>query len=69
MPTGYATMLSFWSDRDVANPGSPEALLIGCTCPSDPNPEFFDDGEGIEWNVAGDCPVHAPIAVGFAGQN
>lgn len=45
---------------DMPNPGTPEAVALGCHCP------IYDNRHGVEvpghegwWIVLG-CPVHAP---------
>lgn len=54
------------SDSGTAvNPGSKEALAIGCTCPVVDNGHgkgiygglLFDDGKPKFW-IAGNCPIH-----------
>lgn len=46
---------------DLPNPGSDEAIALGCTCPVMDNArgEGIDDGEGgrLFWKRAG-CPLH-----------
>jgi hypothetical protein len=42
-------------------PGSPEAILSGCTCTSPNNHEgqgWFQDGEYYGYDVSFDCPLH-----------
>ena len=51
--------------RDTPNPGSDEAIAIGCTCPR------MDNGRGRgAWGISGmfwrslDCPVHVQLEAG-----
>jgi len=40
------------------NPGSPAAVAIGCTCPSDENQDGRYPTWGGCWRVADTCDVH-----------
>ena len=46
-------------DREIPNPGSPEAVDQGCRCP------VLDNARGVgyygisgRWVYSGDCPLH-----------
>ena len=48
-------------DREIPNPGSPEAIDRGCRCP------VLDNAHGVgyfgvpgRWVYSGDCPLHSP---------
>jgi len=46
---------------EVPNPGSPEALLVGCICAVlDNNHGEFAPYPPDEWWITAGCPVHAP---------
>lgn len=49
-------------DRSVPNPGSPDAVRRGCTCPIEDNQHGLgsDPAFGDGFEVAVNCPLHGP---------
>lgn len=50
----------------VPNPGSLEAIELGCTCAVLDNCHGAGrggDGEKFGWFITGGCPVHTPLPV------
>lgn len=45
--------------NDVPNPGHPDAVKQGCTCPVVDNAHGRGSYKG-DWIIAFDCPLHAP---------
>lgn len=47
-----------------ANPGSPEAVAAGCSCPGDDNEHgagaYIVDGKPVYYMSSG-CPIHGPL--------
>ena len=49
------------NDNAKPNPGSPEAVANGCTCPVIDNgygKGYLGDGELFGWVIAESCPIH-----------
>ena len=54
------------NDNANPNPGSPEAIAKGCTCPVIDNgygKGRGGNGECLGWWIAGDCPIHGQIKI------
>lgn len=51
------------SNRPTPNPGSAEAMKLGCTCSPEKNfwgaGELINDGKNRHWTAALGCPLHS----------